>query len=354
MDVFISWSGTRSREVAMALKNWLPKVTSAIKPFTSEDIDRRWPRELASRLENAHAGIICLTPANLHSGWILFECGALSNKICLTFLVGIEKCDLESPLNEFPCTHAAIEDEVWTLVKKLNNSLPEDGGFRKTETALRGAFAQCWRELEEQLLPLNQGLLPEEDFQVNAQVLDANGLFQRAEKEVLKAKESIFVVANYTLAQRPNPDAKDARKKYYLTLWDKVQSGIKYKRIVQLPHSNAAETMKYSHAFVDHLDECVEARKSKSKPQKNAMVYRCQKEQQLTSFLLIDRSIVFIEFYALTDHDGTKCCQLDSGIVIRGRRITRIFEEIFDTLRDESSEMTPEDIREFRSSLVPI
>jgi hypothetical protein len=79
MDVFISWSGERSRAAAEALRSWLPKIINAIKPWlSSEDIDKgsRWGTDVASRLETAKAGIICLTPGNLHSDWILFEAGA--------------------------------------------------------------------------------------------------------------------------------------------------------------------------------------------------------------------------------------------------------------------------------------
>jgi hypothetical protein len=97
MDVFISWSGERSRVAAEALRAWLPKIINAIKPWlSSADIDKgaRWSTDVASRLEAAKAGIICLTQNNLHSDWILFEAGALSktlqNTYVCPFLIGLE------------------------------------------------------------------------------------------------------------------------------------------------------------------------------------------------------------------------------------------------------------------------
>ena len=50
MDVFISWSGTRSGAAAEALRTWLPKVINAIKPWLSlADMDKgaRWSSDIA-------------------------------------------------------------------------------------------------------------------------------------------------------------------------------------------------------------------------------------------------------------------------------------------------------------------
>lgn len=83
--------------MAKALRTWLPKIINAIKPWlSSADIDKgaRWGSDLALRLEGSKAGIICLTPSNLQSEWILFEAGALSKTIQNTFvcplLIGLE------------------------------------------------------------------------------------------------------------------------------------------------------------------------------------------------------------------------------------------------------------------------
>lgn len=68
MKVFISWSGPRSKAVAEALRDWLPDVMQALKPWvSSEDIrkGKQWNLELTRELEGTHVGVICLTPENL-------------------------------------------------------------------------------------------------------------------------------------------------------------------------------------------------------------------------------------------------------------------------------------------------
>src|ERR1051325_1570911 len=103
MDVFISWSGQKSRAVAEVLHEWLPMVVNALHPFLSANIDKgtRWGVEIAERLQAAKAGIICLTQGNLHHDWILFEAGALSktveNTFVCTFLIDLDPSDVEFP-----------------------------------------------------------------------------------------------------------------------------------------------------------------------------------------------------------------------------------------------------------------
>ena len=44
MKVFLCWSGTRSKGIANALHEWLPRVIQALDPWISVDIDKgaRW------------------------------------------------------------------------------------------------------------------------------------------------------------------------------------------------------------------------------------------------------------------------------------------------------------------------
>ena len=160
MEVFISWSGERSGAAARALHDWLPMVVNALKPWlSSADIDKgaRWGSELAMRLEASRAGILCITPNNVHSDWLLFEAGALSKAVSNTFvcplLIGVEPSDIKGPLIQFQTTRASKEDML-KLVKTLNRAL---GELALTEQRLEAAFQMWWPELERKLsdLPLD-------------------------------------------------------------------------------------------------------------------------------------------------------------------------------------------------------
>src|ERR1035441_2906009 len=157
MEIFISWSGTRSRHIAQALKGWLPMVINAVRPWlSSADIDKgaRWGTEVASKLQSSKFGIICLTPSNIHADWILFEAGALSktleNTRTCTLLIGVDHADIEFPLAQFQHTQIS-KSEILKLVTTINKHL--DAGSL-TDEHLKTAFEKWWPELEAPLASL--------------------------------------------------------------------------------------------------------------------------------------------------------------------------------------------------------
>lgn len=75
MKIFISWSGERSKYIAVALKEWLPLVLHDLKPWVSDkDITagERWAQAVAGELDTSNFGILCVTPENVKNEWILF------------------------------------------------------------------------------------------------------------------------------------------------------------------------------------------------------------------------------------------------------------------------------------------
>jgi hypothetical protein len=149
--VFISWSGQRSKAVAEALHGWLPKIIQATETWMSEsDIDKgtRWGSEIIRYLEEAHFGLICLTPENLDAPWILFEAGALSKslekaRVC-TYLLNVNPTDIEWPLAQFQHTRAEKED-----TRKLVHTANRAMGDTLRERQLDELFEVLWPELEQ-------------------------------------------------------------------------------------------------------------------------------------------------------------------------------------------------------------
>lgn len=147
-DVFISWSGNRSKHVALALRDLLAIVIQAAKPFMSKaDIDKgsRWHLELAKALEATKVGIICLTPENPSAPWLLFESGALSKtmdrgtRVCTYLLAGLQPQEVAPPLGDFQATKAEKE-ETRQMLQDVNKAL----GLPISERTLDGAFDLAW------------------------------------------------------------------------------------------------------------------------------------------------------------------------------------------------------------------
>lgn len=152
--VFISWSGDLSRQLAEALRQWLPGVLQFVKPyFTPDDIEKgtRWGSDIVKELESSEIGILCLTNTNTESPWILFEAGALSKsldkaRVC-TVLFGLETTDLKGPLTVFQHTRFQ-KDDFRKLVKAINAAA---GDSKLDDAVFDGVFEMWWPKLEEKV-----------------------------------------------------------------------------------------------------------------------------------------------------------------------------------------------------------
>lgn len=154
MKIFISWSGTQSKKLGEALRDWFPGVLQLLKPyFTPADIEKgtRWGAEIAKELESSEIGILCVTRDNLHSDWIMFEAGALSKSLdkahVCPILFGITNTDLAGPLKQFQTTEFAKPD-FHKLLTVINSRLGENKLPAKT---LDAVFEKWWPELETQI-----------------------------------------------------------------------------------------------------------------------------------------------------------------------------------------------------------
>ncbi len=154
MDVILSWSGTQSRMVAKAFREWLGSVLPGIKPWIStEDIavGTRWFPSLMTQLETTATCILCLTPRNVRSPWLYFEAGAIAGKrdgaLVCSYLVGVSGSQLMAgPLSQFQWAEANKEG-TWKLLRDINRRLATP----HSETLLEGNFDTKWPLLKRSL-----------------------------------------------------------------------------------------------------------------------------------------------------------------------------------------------------------
>lgn len=139
--------------MAIALRDWLPLVLQYVKPWVSDkDIGAgdRWAQSIAGELEAANFGIICITPENLQSEWILFEAGALSKSMLdakvIPLLFKLELSDLSGPLSQFQAQKVE-ESGLMEIIKAINKVA--DG--QTSEQIVNRLVPQLWQSLQAEL-----------------------------------------------------------------------------------------------------------------------------------------------------------------------------------------------------------
>ena len=154
MKVFLSWSGDRSKAVAVTLREWLPKVLQVIEPWMSEeDIAKgqRGGQSISVALDECNFGILCITAENRERPWIMFEAGALGKSLVhgaiTAFLVDLAPSQLHPALGQFQAT-ASEKDDCLRLVRSINAKL---GDQALAETRLTTTFEKWWPDLEAEL-----------------------------------------------------------------------------------------------------------------------------------------------------------------------------------------------------------
>jgi hypothetical protein len=150
LNVFLSWSGPKSKQVAEALRNWLPGVLQAVRPyFSDEDLTpgRHWTPALAAQLESTDVGLICMTSENLDAPWLMFEAGALAKKLdtacVIPLLLDVEASDISGPLAQFQLVKFE-EKKFRDVVEVINAGL---GDKALPANILDGVFRKWWPDL---------------------------------------------------------------------------------------------------------------------------------------------------------------------------------------------------------------
>src|SRR5437667_7698579 len=151
MNIFISWSGERSKTAALALKSLLEDVfPQAVTVFISDHINpgENWGQRLGAELEKSQFGILCLTEDNFQAPWLLFEAGALAKEFAASRVVPylIDKLPASadhSPIFQFQSV-PADKDGTLRLVMSINEAKETP----HTEQRLIKHIEKWWSDLD--------------------------------------------------------------------------------------------------------------------------------------------------------------------------------------------------------------
>ena len=239
MEVFISWSGTRSEKVAEALHDWLPSVIQSVHPFMSaSDIEKgsRWPHDRALHLDNARFGLICLTQENLNAPWLLFEAGALSKSIensrVVPYLYRVSQTQLQGPLAQF---QAASADKSSTLevLKSINGAL---AGNNLDPRRLELTFDTWWPRLEKALTDIPEAT--------------EEALPSRSDRDILE--EILRVCRQNSRRSAPNFELDPEIRRHFMALGSLAEHG-------DPTESLDAENPRLFDRFMRRIDELTRA-----------------------------------------------------------------------------------------------
>lgn len=179
MNLFISWSGQISKEIAEALTNWIPTVLQSVKPyFSPADIEKgaKWESEITKKLNESSIGIICVTTENTEKPWILFEAGALSNKLeksrVCPLLFELTNSDLTGPLATFQTT-VFNKTEFKKLMSTVNKQLDDK---KISDTIFNEVFDTFFPKLEEKINKIIE----------KSKKIDSKKTIERTDREILE------------------------------------------------------------------------------------------------------------------------------------------------------------------------
>jgi hypothetical protein len=213
MKVFLSFSGDVSRKVALALRDWLPKVIQVVRPFISEEIGKgeRWSDEIANELSRTAFGIICVTRYNFKMPWLNFDAGAISKALqnrsyVSPFLFGIDSSSISGPLQQFQSTVYQKED-VFRLLRSINNRLDSD--VQLSHELLEQEFEHWWPELSAKLDSIID--VQEVDTETGFEWLYTAGDLARHQARI-KCKQ-IWVITPDLYRRTMHPQAREIMKR---------------------------------------------------------------------------------------------------------------------------------------------
>ena len=282
MEVFISWSGERSKIFAEHLHDFLQRLLHPIRPWMSSvDIEKgtQWNKEISTRLSQDSVGIICTTPENQNSAWLMFEAGAISKTIdnarVFPVLIGLEPSELVSPLNQFQSTTLKKED-FYKMIESLNNQMKE---HKRSDKILKEEFNKSWGKFYSKLQTKLNNIQFQSSSLVFPKILDAlkkNGLPEPQIGTTVQFKEgfeshtlydSVCNIANNRLYIFGRKNRKLFDKEYewfFKELNQKIANGFDFKCLF-LDTAATDEILSSAHEdndFKEQLTKCISQAKN--------------------------------------------------------------------------------------------
>src|SRR6185503_15628626 len=119
--IFISFSGRLGYGLALAIRDWIAKVTSADLWLAPEHLTpgKIWIDGLTAELQTTDRAILCMTRDSLRVGWMHFEAGAafkgLGDSQVVPYLLDFSPRRLREPLSIFQSVRANREGTLKLL-----------------------------------------------------------------------------------------------------------------------------------------------------------------------------------------------------------------------------------------------
>ena len=157
MDVFISWSGDESKQVALSLKSSVEEFFSdnEIQVFVSEsDIGagKRWFQVIGSELRACKIGILCLTSLNVDAPWLCFEAGALAmstdEKSTIPLLLKPARITEKSPFSSLNYVQWSF-DGYCKVLKAIADACGVKKSLKRIKRLSKGLYEDVDRVVEE-------------------------------------------------------------------------------------------------------------------------------------------------------------------------------------------------------------
>lgn len=198
LDVFISWSGPLSQEVALYFRELLPEILPNTKPWVStEDIPKgeEWFQEILKTIGKSPVCIILVTKQNLRSSWIYFEAGGIKfammkPKLC-AYLLDVDPSQVSStPIGQMQCTRFN-EKDTWRLIRDINRRLetPHD------EKLLKVNFEKKWPEVEQKINELIAEHTVDDDDEVATDIIDLSELAKTILWEAAQSDDGVVMTS---------------------------------------------------------------------------------------------------------------------------------------------------------------